>query len=741
MVKKKKKKGKRSYIPVRMNLMFFVIFILFSLLILRLGMVQIVFGQDYLREVQRTTDVTVSNSVPRGKIFEANGNAVVDNAPVNAITYTRTPKTKQEDMIKVAKNLAKLIKQPITKITEREQKDYWIIKYPNLADKKLTAKEKKDYEKKKDGDAKLYQMKLDRITKADLSMLTDDDKEVLAIYREMIGGYNLTPQIIKNENVTNEEFAQVSAHLKDLPGVDITTDWNRIYPFGDTLKTILGKISDRDSGLPLEEADAYVAKGYNRNERVGTSYIEKQYEDVLQGQKEKIKNITDKSGSVVSTEVIQKGRRGDDLVLSIDMELQKRIEKIIGDELLKSKQQPGHQLLDRVFVNMLNPYTGEIKAMAGKRYKLDNGKPVLEDFALGNITSSYAMGSAVKGATVLTGYKTGAISPGEQIVDEPLHIKGTPTKASYVRGGMGRINDLTALKRSSNVYMFKTAIAIGHGHYVPKAPLDLRSNTFDILRTSFRQFGLGTRTGIDLPGEQVGFKGQDTTNPGFILDYAIGQYDTFTPLQLAQYMSTIANGGYRMQTHLVKEIRQPVEASDRLGPIVEEIQPKVLNKLDMKPEWINRVKEGFREVAQEPGGTGHSTFYSTKYSSEPTTYKPAVKTGTAQGPYAGDNPNYSHQTLTWNLTMAGYAPYDHPEVAFSVVVPWAYQEDAYNQGINYSIAKKVMDAYFDLKKEREEKGMNQSTSVQKVQNIKDVKKGQEEARKENEDGKPSGNGQ
>ncbi len=735
---KKTKKKKKTHVPFRMNVLFFVVFLLFSSLILRLGVVQIVFGEDFKREIQRTEDVTVNTSVPRGKIFDTNGKAVVDNTPLNAITYTRTQSTTQEEELDVAKKLAKLIDKPADKVTEREKKDYWILKHPKLAEQKITDAERKKFQNKQIDDKELYQLQLDRITDKELKSLSKSDLEILAIYREMISGYNLVPQIIKNKGVTPKEFAVVSEHLSSLPGVDITTDWDRYYAYGTTLKSILGKVSNSDQGLPRELADYYVARGYSRNDRVGTSYIEQQYEDVLQGTKAKVKNVTDKDGNVIDTETITDGQRGKDLVLSIDIELQKRVEKIIEDELMKAKSTPGHELLDRAFVTMMDPYTGEILAMAGKQYEIDEKtkKPVLNDFSLGNFTTSYAMGSAVKGATVLTGYKTGALEPGQKIFDEPLLIKGTKEKSSYKNFGL--INDLQALKFSSNVYMFKTAIKIGGGVYRPNEPLHINMDAFDTMRNSFKQFGLGSRTGIDLPGEQVGYEGY-TQAPGLLLDFAIGQFDTYTPLQLAQYMSTIANGGYRMQPHIVKEIREPVEKSGEMGPIVEEVEPKVLNRLDMKPSWIDHVKEGFRLVAQEQGGTAYSAFYAGTVSSHPTDYKPAAKTGTAEGLYDGPKRQDFVKAgkdvpMTWNLTLAGYAPNDHPEVAFSVVVPWAYQDDPRNPRTNTNIGKKILDAYFDIKKERQEKGLDKATSIQKVENIDDVEKGQAKARKENDSG-------
>lgn len=127
--------------------------------------------------------------------------------------------------------------------------------------------------------------------------------------------------------MTPKEIAIVSENLEKLPGVDTTTDWDRYYPYGKTLRSVLGDVSSSDEGLPKEQLDYYLSKDYNRNDRVGKSYLEKQYEDILHGQKAKVKKITDKAGNVLKTEVISEGERGKDLVLTIDMDLQLAVEK------------------------------------------------------------------------------------------------------------------------------------------------------------------------------------------------------------------------------------------------------------------------------------------------------------------------------------------------------------------------------------------------------------------------------
>ncbi|WP_042350084.1 penicillin-binding transpeptidase domain-containing protein [Bacillus massiliigorillae] len=686
-------------------MLFFVIFILFTALILRLGVVQIVYGDDYRREIERTEDVTVNNSVPRGKMYDRTGKTVVDNTPVDTITYTRLQGTTTEEMLETAEKLAGIIEKSDSKVTERDKKDFWMLLNPDEAKKKITKQDEKEFEDKKIDDKEIYKRQLSRITEQELQSLTKQQLEVLAIYREMASAKALTPQIIKTktvkningtqklvEEVTEKEVAMVSENLESLPGIEVSADWNRDYKYGKTLASVIGKVSTSGEGIPLEQLDYYLARDYNRNDRVGKSYIEAQYEDVLQGQKAKVKNVTDKSGNVLESALLSAGKRGNDLVLTIDMDLQRAVEEIIEQELRQKKSYGSTQFLDRAFVVMMDPNTGEVLTMAGKRYARneDTGKMEFTDFALGNITTSYTMGSVVKGATVLTGYETGVLRPGAGVMDSPIKI-GPTIKKSWKN--MGWINDLTALKQSSNVYMFHIAMDIGKGNYRYGQPLSIDTKAFDTMRYYFNQFGLGTRTGIDLPNESAGFKGQDKL-PGKLLDFSIGQFDTYTPMQLAQYVSTIANGGNRLQPHIVKQIREPSEDAKSLGPVTQEISPVVLNTLDMKSSWIERVQTGFRKVMQEQGGTGKSAFAGAKYD-------PAGKTGTAEAFYDGPlRKNYKEPPPTMNLSLVGYAPSKNPEVAMAVVVPWAYQGKT-GHSMNMDIGRKVMDKYFELKEKRD----------------------------------------
>lgn len=355
--KKQNHKEKKKSLPIRLNILFLAALVIFTWIIVELGIKQIVQGDDYKNQANKQEQSEVSSAVPRGKIYDRNFNAIVTNKALNAITYTRSKSTTQEQRLKIAKKLSDMIKVDTKKVTERDKKDYWILTRPKEAKKLISSKERQQVEDKKISDDDLYQLQLKRITDKQLNELTDKDMQILAIKRQMDSGYALTPQYIKNEDVSAKEMAVVSEHLDELPGVDVTSDWEREYPYKNLLRSVLGSVSSSDEGLPSNLLDHYLSLGYSRNDRVGKSYLEYQYESLLQGQKAKVENITDSNGNVTGTKTVSEGKAGKDLVLTIDIDLQKEVEKIIEKNLKSAKARPSTQLLDRAFVVMMNQET------------------------------------------------------------------------------------------------------------------------------------------------------------------------------------------------------------------------------------------------------------------------------------------------------------------------------------------------------------------------------------------------
>lgn len=707
----KAKSQQRTTLTFRMNVLFFSIFLLFSALVFRLGYLQIVKGEEYVLKLESKEETRVNTSVPRGRIYDRYGRVLVDNEPENAITYTKMQTTKTDEMLTVAEELARLIEQPTDRVTLRDKKDFWILRNNEAALEKVTKEEMDKYraanedKEEKEINAEYDKRIRERITEEELAQLTEFDLEVLAIYREMSSGYYLSPQIIKSENVSSEEFARVSERLADLPGVNTTTDWQRVRlaPI-----SILGRTTVPSKGIPKSKLDYYLAREYSRNDRVGESYFEAQYEEILQGEKSVVKNLTNKKGQVVETVTTFAGEPGKDLVTTLDAELQAEAERIVEEQLLDLKSYSNTSLLDRAFLVMMNPNTGELLSVVGKKIEYDEetGERYIADYSYGTFTTSYEVGSAVKAATVLTGYNEGVITPGTTLIDEPITLAGAKSKSSiFNRNSRIAMNDLRALEQSSNVYMFKIAMMMGgNPSYYYGMPLRLKDDTIQRLRNGYAQFGLGVPTGIDLPGETAGVIGE-VDQPGKILDIAIGQFDTYTTMQLAQYISTVANGGYRVQPRMLKEIRNPSSDGEKLGALVEEVQPTILNRIPNTDREIAHVQEGLRRVYTGANGTAAYKFRDAPYTA-------AGKTGTAEVVYYGPQRD-KWNTKTINIVHVGYAPFENPEVAYAVMIPWARTSFEHLSHANI-IAREVLDKYFELKKKNSENGISTSTVEQTI---------------------------
>jgi penicillin-binding protein 3 len=660
----------RNTMNKRVSFVFGLIVFIFAIVVLRLGYLQIAQGSHYKQQIKNSENITVNESVPRGRILDRNGKVIVDNASKMAITYTRGKKTSQDEVLSTARKLSKLIHMKTDQITDRDKQDYWIQKHPNKS------KAMMKHEQSLLDDGSISQEQYDdtlhkKITSKQLNSLTDKDLQVLAIYREMMSGSTLNPQIIKNDDVTKKEYAAVSQKLTQLPGVNTSMDWDRKYPYGDTLRGVLGDVSTSKEGIPKELTDKYLSKGYSRNDRVGKSYLEYQYEDILKGKKKEMKYTTDKSGDIINSKVVNPGSRGDDLVLSIDIDLQRKTEKYLKEQISKLRSQ-GAKNMDNALMVVQNPNNGDILAMVGKQIHKDGS---MTDYDIGTFTSQYAVGSSVKGGTLLAGYQNNAIKVGEKMVDEPLKFAGGLQKHSYFnQNGRVTINDKQALMHSSNVYMFKTALKIAGHPYMPNMnlPSDI-TVAGQKLRKGLNQVGLGVKTGIDLPNETSGQIEPLNNNPGNYLDLAIGQYDTYTPMQLSQYVSTIANNGYRIQPHIGLEIRNATN-QDTLGPVKQKVKGNVLNKVNNTNAQINEVQQGFKMAFNEVPGTGYESFHNTDVPS-------AGKTGTAEV-FQDGKPRV-------NSTYIGYAPINNPKLAFSIVYtnqpvpePWLNGGDVGRDVIN-----------------------------------------------------------
>lgn len=702
-----KKNKKKALLPFRLNVLFVFVFLLFSLLVLQLGVVQILNGEEAQRQINETENTRASISVPRGLMYDRFGHLILDNESERSITYT-PPKNGDSALkrLEIAENLGQFVMMEEefddleALIRERDKKEYWYLFNSSEASARLSREEQ-------DGltAGQRYQEILNRIEADDYNEFDWSDRALLntvAIKKELDSAHQLSPHTIKNEGVTEEEYALVSEHLSRLPGIDAKIDWNRVSKVDRTFATFVGNISSSNEGIPREDQDYYLTLGYSRNDRVGTSGLEQQYESILRGQKEVIQYTTDSRGNIVGSDVVVDGKSGNDLILTVDIELQKQVDQIVKNELeTYINEDPTRNIhMEDALVAMLDPKTGEVLALSGAHYDREEDQYVDQSYRV--IYDAHLPGSSIKGASVLSGYDSGVISPGDVINDRRIKIAATPEKGSW--RVLGNVNDLKAIEQSSNVYMFEIAMRIATATYRYDEPLyNFDWDSFQVMRNYFNQFGLGGRTGIDLPFEATGVIGA-SPQAGNLLDFAIGQYDTYTTLQLAQYVSTIANDGYRVRPHLVKEVRQSNGSKEELGAVIDSHGTDILNRIDMDDAYIDRVQEGFRLVATQ--GTG-----SNRWGNSP--YQVAIKTGTAQNEFFEDGVKY----YTNNLTLVGYAPYDEPEVAFAIVVPRT-GTGGEQTGIHHNIGNQIMDAYFNLKEDRDRAGVTENL-VDEVANDQD----------------------
>nr|WP_272899170.1 penicillin-binding transpeptidase domain-containing protein [Caldalkalibacillus salinus] len=485
-----------------------------------------------------------------------------------------------------------------------------------------------------------------------LAKLLDWDKG--AILHEMDKGVPFAPTRIK-QDLSFETVSKIEENRAELPGIDMMIDAERAYPYGPLFRHFLGKVGP----IQADQLQYYQSRGYRMNDMVGTSYLEWQYEEQLRGKEGVIEVTVDRQLKPMGDPVFSPGQRGNDLVLTIDRKLQQTIENVIEDTIAEN------DMVDEAFFVAMNPKTGEILGMSNDVRTIGAGK------------TSYAMGSTVKMATVLMGLQEGVVTPNTTIYDTPMRI-GNLTKKSWTN--LGNVNTLTALQRSSNIFMFRIGLDLNHR-------LGDRQEAFDRAHYYFSQFGLGVKTGIDLPEEYDGYK-SDATLLGLLADFMIGQYHNYTPLQLAQYVSTIANDGYRMQPYVVKEIRRGTTGEVDLLQVVKKTEPKVLNRVDMSDDDIQLVKRGM-EMVTEPGGTAYRIFRDFPV-------KVAAKTGTAQTVEADGSFGNNHTLLV------GYAPADDPQIAFASVVPKSQKSNSQGQ-VAYAqlITKQILTAFFDLNEHRE----------------------------------------
>ena len=678
MNKRKKKINYEKIINKRIFVILIVLISLFSVVFIKLFMVMLIDKDKYNDKLLALTNKSITlNSSPRGRIYDRNYNVIVDNKAINTIVYKKEKGTTNKEMIELAYTVSPHLNLDVSRLTLRAKKEFYLAKYPDKCKKKIKSSEYEKVKQRKLSNKDIEELKIERISLDELNVFKDEDLKTAYLYYLMNNGYTYEEKVIRN-GATDEEFAYISENNDKLKGFNTRVDWERVYPYGDTLRTILGTVSSSSQGIPSEDKNYYLKLGYSLNDRVGLSYLEKQYESYLKGEK----NVYEAVNSH-ELRLVKEGMRGNDIVLSIDINLQKEIDNLIDEAIVRAKSEANTEYYDHSSVIVTDPNTGEILAIASRKIVGDKIIDNVNSILISPITP----GSVVKGASMLVGYETGAIKFGEKMLDECVKIAGAPEKCSSVND-LGVIDDLTAMAKSSNVYQFKTAIRVNGQEYYRGMKLNFNQKSFDTYRNMYHAFGLGVKTEIDLPIESAGYTSVDKAS-GNLLDFVMGQYETYTPIQLAQYVSTIANGGNRMQPHLLKEVRKATD-KDTLGDVMYTFEPKVLNKIEVKSENLKRVQEGFYAVMHMSGGYGRG-YINDRMDA-------AGKTGTSQS-FIDTNNDGIIDTETITSSFIGYAPYNNPKVAFMVTSPNSSHTNSSNNFaslVNYRLTRAITDKYYDM---------------------------------------------
>lgn len=684
----KTKSYRKSHVPFRLNFLFFVIFGLFVALIVQLGYLQIVNGDNIEKQLKASSVVEVNGSSPRGMIYDASGKPLVKNQANAAITFTRGNKMTAEDLLKTAQKLATLIDIPIDKnLTERDLKDFWLADPENLkkAQDQLSSKQKAL------GASDQYAATVDKVTDEDIAF-NDDQLKVASIFKRMNSAQSLSTVYLKNSDVSDEELAIVAENMTELPGVSTGTDWTRKIVEGSSLASLIGTVTTEEQGIPEENLDEYLAKGYARNDRVGRSYLEKQYEEVLQGSKSKSQITLDNSNNIESQKEIYAGSKGDNLVLTLDAKFQKEVDEILQDNFKSLMDSGAAEYSPGVYAVAINPKTGGILAMSGYQHEAESSK--LQENAIGTFINAFVPGSVVKGGTLAAGWENGVLNGNEVLYDQPIRI-GSDVKASIFNPTGANNRNLSAeqaLEVSSNSYMMQVALRLMGIEYQPGISIptvDRQTEAYSKLRTAFASFGMGTKTGIDLPGEATGIstpvdKLDTVSDGGKILDLAFGQFDTYTTLQLAQYAATVANGGQRLQPHIVSGIYGNDETGG-LGSLKSAVEPTVLNEVGLTTDQMKIIQNGFYDAVHGTDAWATATGLASAK------MEISAKTGTAETPIVDENGKTINLV---NLNIVAYGPSDDADIAVAVVLPQVKSSTTSHP--NVKIVKEIMDAYYDL---------------------------------------------
>ncbi len=643
-----------------------------SLILIKLFMVQIVSNESYIEKLANYTRRYETITTPRGEFKDRNGELIVTNKITKSIIYYPPTNQNKDDKWELAQKFAANFTLDDNRLNQSDLDDLFIFLYLDEVKERLSDEEIDAYRKKEISDSEYTLLLKSKIDDNDHDLLSENERLAYKVYQKMTMATSGGMKVIVNDT-SNAEIAYLAEHNLEYPGFESFSNWDREYLELYGLRSVIGSVSTETQGIPFEKSDYYLAKDYARNERMGRSGLELYYEDIVSGDK-KVQDVVYSADGFASPIEVSPGAKGDDLIMSIDLNLQKASEEIAKRYIENEKNNQYRKYFNTVYLLVSNPKNGDI--LASVAIKTDKERDLYND-ASANHLDAVIPGSTIKGAMVYLGLSEKVVSPYEQISDAPIKIASTPLKSSYQN--LVSTNSISALAQSSNVYMFHVAMRIANARYAYDQPLlGIDEDDFQVLKNNFSRFGLGSKTGIDMPTEGEGYIGYSFAG-GFLLDYAMGQYDSYSPMQLSSYINTIANDGVRMKPRYVTHAKDPIT-----DIIVYENKPEIMSTLD-DLDSLRYVQSGFRSCVVD--GLCRGVLNHDRYSV-------AAKTGTAEAAFTDENGNYI--TDAPHSLLVGYAPFENPEVSITCVTPHS-MNTIMQTNICQPIANEVLDYYFNNK--------------------------------------------
>ncbi len=665
-------------IPIRLNLLFAIVILLFMAIIGRLLYMQVLNKDFYETKLASASQTRVTTSSARGQIYDAAGKPLVENTVKQVVSFTRNNKMTAAELKETAKKLLTYVNVTSPNLTDRQIADYYLADqdvYKKTVES-LPSDKRLDSDGNRLSESELYNNAVDSVPTSQLNY-TEDEKKEIYLFSQLNAVGNFATGTIATDPLNDSQVAVIASISKEMPGISISTSWDRKI-LETSLSSIVGSVSSEKAGLPAEEAEAYLKKGYSLNDRVGTSYLEKQYEETLQG-KRSVKEIhLDKYGNMESVDTIEEGSKGNNIKLTIDLAFQDSVDALLKSYFNSELGNGGAKYSEGVYAVALNPKTGAVLSMSGLKHDLKTGE--LTPDSLGTVTNVFVPGSVVKAATISSGWENGVLSGNQTLTDQPIVFQGSAPIYSWYKLAYGSfpITAVEALEYSSNAYMVQTALGIMGQTYQPNMFVGTSNleTAMGKLRATFGEYGLGAATGIDLPDESTGLVPKEYSFANYITN-SFGQFDNYTPMQLAQYVATIANNGVRVAPRIVEGIYGNNDKGG-LGELIQAIDTKEINKVNISESDMAILHQGFYQVSH-----GTSPLTTGRAFSDGATVSISGKTGTGESYVAGDQE-------ADNTNAVAYAPTENPQIAVAVVFP---HNTNVTKNVGPAIARDIINLY------------------------------------------------